>query len=172
MKSKFLNPFLIAAASVFEQEVGVKVSRGRLSIQRGGYISDDVTVLVSLVGRVEGSVLFGMSYNTAKRIVSEVLGQEFERFDELAQSGIAELANVISGLSSTKLAEVGYRSIISVPMLIIGKGSRISTPDIERLIVPMGTPLGEVELSLILRDNPQAPEQFESLTTKVSALTL
>jgi chemotaxis protein CheX len=172
MKSEFLNPFIMAAASVFEKDVGIEVSRGRLAIQRGGYVSDDVTVLISLVGRVEGSVMFGMSYTTAKSIVSEVLGQDFEKFDELAQSGIAELANVIAGLSSTSLAEAGFPAIISVPMLIIGKGSRISTPDIERLIVPLETRVGTVELSLILRANPKAPEHFDSLTAKVPAFTL
>jgi len=172
MKADLVNPFVLAAADVLRSEVGADVRRGPMKVEKAGYVSDDVTVLVSLVGQVEGSVLYGMSYETAKGIVSQILGQPFERFDELAQSGISEVANVITGLSSTKLSEAGYVSIISVPMLIIGKGARISTLKIDRLVIPLETTLGELKLSLGLRFNPEAPKEVHRYTADVAALTL
>lgn len=172
MKIEFLNPFIVSAADVLQKEVGTQVSRGQPGLKKGLFVSDDVTVLISLVGQVQGTVLYHMSYDTAKGLVSGILGQKFAKFDELAQSGIAELANVITGLSSTKLSSAGYASIISVPMLIIGKGSRISTLNIDRICVPLHTDVGEIGLDIALRENPDAPAQFSSYTSRAPALTL
>ena len=172
MKIELLNPFIVSAADVLQMEVGTQVTRGQVSLKKGLFVSNDVTVLISLVGQVQGTVLYHMSYDTAKGLVSAILGQTFEQFDELAQSGIAELANVITGLSSTKLSSTGYASIISVPMLIIGKGSRISTLNIERICVPLLTDVGEIGLDLALRENPDAPAQFSSYTSRAPALTV
>ena len=172
MKSEYLNPFIVAAAEVLRKEVGASVKRGQVGLKRGLYVSDDVTVLISLVGQIEGTVLFHMAYDTAKRLVSAILDQPFDRFDELAQSGISELANVITGLSSTKLAEAGLVSIISVPMLIIGKGSRISTLQVDRVVVPLETELGCISLDLALRENPDAPDTFARYNPDVATLQM
>ena len=172
MKIEFLNPFILSAAEVLQKEVGCEVTRGQVGLKKGLFVSNDVTVLISLVGQVQGTVLFHMSFDTAKGLVSAILGQPFGQFDELAQSGIAELANVITGLSSTKLSSAGYASIISVPMLIIGKGSRISTLNIDRVCIPLRTSVGEVGLDLALRENPEAPAEFSRYTSRAPALTV
>jgi chemotaxis protein CheX len=153
MRTELVNPFLLAAGEVLASEAGVKVSRGPLSLERDVYETDHVTVLVSVIGEVWGMAFYGMSQDTAKGILSRMLGQEVTAFDELAQSGIGELGNVITGKATTKLAEQGYNANISVPTLIIGKGSRISTLDIGRLVIPLQTELGVVRLDLALRDN-------------------
>ncbi len=172
MKTEFLNPFIVSAAEVLEKEVNTKVTRGQVSLKKGLFVSNDVTVLISLVGQVQGTVLFHMSYSTAKALVSGILGQQFDCFDELAQSGIAELANVITGLSSTKLSRAGYVSIISVPMLIIGKGSRISTLNIDRICVPLHTDVGEIGLDIALRENPNANGEFSSYAPRAPELSV
>lgn len=172
MKVEFLNPFITSAVEVLRAEVGSEVTRGPVGLKKGLFVTGDVTVLISLVGQVQGTVFFHMSYGTAKGLVSAILGQPFHHFDELAQSGIAELANVIAGLSSTKLSEAGYTSIISVPMLIIGSGSRISTLDIERVCVPLATDVGEIGLDIALRENPDAPSELSCYTARALALTV
>jgi len=172
MKIEFLNPFIVSTAEVLEMEVRSHVSRGQVALKKGLFVSDDVTVLISLVGQVQGTVLYHMSYDTAKGLVSAILGQRFTQFDELAQSGIAELANVITGLASTKLASAGFASIISVPMLIIGKGSRISTLNLDRVCVPLMSEVGEIGIDIALRENPDAPAQFASYTSRAPSLTI
>lgn len=171
MKIEFLNPFISAAAEVLEKDAGTQVTRGKVALVKGLFVSDDVTVLINLVGQVQGTVLYSLAYGAAKALVSQILGQEFPEFNELAQSGIAELTNVITGLSSTNLARAGYASIISVPMLIIGKGSRISTLAGERLVVPLETQFGSFGLDLALRENPEAPEEFSSHTSRAPTLS-
>lgn len=158
MNVKLVNPFIIAAGEVLASELDIKAKRGPLSLQKETHVSEDVTVLISLVGDIWGIVIISLSYTTAKAIVSQMLGEAVPEFNELAQSGISELGNVVTGVASTKLAGSEAQVDISVPTLIVGGGSRISTFDIDRLVVPLVTDLGTVTLTLALRE---AKEKFQ-----------
>lgn len=160
MNVKFLNPFLEAVFEVIKTETGFVVSKGELNLEKGAYITDDVTVIIALVGAVEGNVFYGMNTSTAIALVSRMLGEQMEKFDTLAQSGIAELGNVITGSASVKLSEAGYEATISPPTLILGKGATISTLDFPRLIVPLQSEAGKIVVHLALR---------ESVTTQKTA---
>jgi chemotaxis protein CheX len=152
MNVKFLNPFVEAAYEVLQAETGIQMSRGELSLEKAAYYTDEVTVIISLVGRVEGNVFYGLTEHTAVVLASRILGEELEGFNSLAQSGIAELGNVITGRASVKLAEAGYDSTISPPALLVGKGAMISTLDLARLVVPLDCEYGTIKIHLALRE--------------------
>ncbi|MCG3210035.1 MAG: hypothetical protein FOGNACKC_03664 [Anaerolineae bacterium] len=152
MNVQFLNPFIEAAFMVLETEVGISAKRGPLSLRRSAATADDITVLVSMVGQVNGVVLYGLSETTAIAIVSKILDQPFDEFDSLAQSGIGELGNVITGQAGKRLAEAGFDSKISPPTMVMGKGTLISTLDFERLHVPLETEIGPIQIHLALRE--------------------
>ena len=152
MNVKFLNPFVEAAFEVLEAETGLQISRGELSLEKAAYYTDEVTVIISLVGRVEGNVFYSLSQLTAMAMASRMLGEPMTEFNTLAQSGIAELGNVITGRASVKLAEAGFDSTISPPALLVGKGAMISTLDMARLVVPLETEHGALKIHLALRE--------------------
>ena len=56
MDAKLLNPFIQAAVDVLKAEVEATVSRGEISLQKSSLTSDDITVLINLVGDVYGVV--------------------------------------------------------------------------------------------------------------------
>lgn len=151
---KFMNPFVEAASEVLQAEVNTTVKRGNLSLQKSALTSNDITVLISLVGQVQGVVLYGMSIATGLGLVSRITDQEFKEFDNLAQSGVAELGNVITGRATVKLSEAGYNSLISPPTLIHGNGIQISTLDFARILVPLVTDVGEILVHLALKESP------------------
>ena len=151
VKVEFLNPFITAAADVLRAEAGTEVKRGALSLQRSAVTTQDVTVLIGIVGDAEGIVMYSMSEPMALAIVSQMIGEQLAEFDELAQSGIAELGNVISGQAATRLSQTGVNVQISVPTLILGRGATISTLDFQRLVVPLETAMGTMEIHLALR---------------------
>ncbi len=163
VKTELLNPFVLAAAEVLQSELGVRTTRGQLRLHKETYVTDDITVLVSLVGEAWGVVMMGLSFDTAKAMVSKMLGDNMDEFNELAQSGISELGNVITGLAATKLGAAGFRTNISVPTLIVGKGSRISTFDIPRIIVPLNIEYGQVTLTLAVRESQQGHSASPSI---------
>ena len=151
---KFLNPFVEAASEVLQAEAASKVIRGTLTLHKASITADDITVLLSLVGQVQGVVLFGLSIETALGLVSKITGQAFTEFNTLAQSGVAEMGNVITGRATVKLSETGFNSVISPPTLIVGKGIQISTLDFARIMVPLQTDFGEITVHLAVRESP------------------
>ncbi len=165
MDVKLLNPFVQAAVEVLKAEVGAEVSRGELSLQKSSLTSDDLTVLINLVGDVYGVVMYGMSTATGLKLVSKIMGQEFTEMDALAESGVAELGNVISGKATVRFSEAGYASNISTPTVLNGSGIQISTLDFPRIVVPLATQLGTLTAHLALREkktsDPSQAEHFE-----------
>ena len=160
MNVKFINPFVESASEVIQLETGVSLQRGDLGLEKVPYQTDDITVILALVGMVNGNVLYSLSFPTAIALASRMLGEKLESFDNLAQSGIAELGNVITGRASVKLSAAGFESTISPPTLVVGKGIMISTLDRPRLVVPFKSDFGPVTIHLALR---------ESASTYVSA---
>jgi chemotaxis protein CheX len=152
MNVRFLNPFVEAAFEVIAAETAFKITRGELGLEKDAYLTDDITVIISLVGQVEGNVFYSMPAPTGLALASRILGERMPEFDTLAQSGVAELANVITGRASVKLAEAGYDSTISPPTMLQGKGARISTLDYARLLVPLTGECGTFVIHLALRE--------------------
>jgi chemotaxis protein CheX len=152
VNASYINPFVEAAFQVLRTEVDIPANRGDLSLQNSASTSDDITVLINVVGQIQGVVLYSLSEETGIAIVSRIMGQEFAEFDRLAQSGIAELGNVITGHASSRLAEADCDARISPPTLVLGKGTLVSTLDFQRLVVPIFTELGELKIQLALND--------------------
>src|SRR5579859_2836408 len=151
MRAEIINPFLQAASEVLESELGSPPERGTIGLQRSAYTSNEVTAVVAVTGEVAGMVLFAMSEATARGMVSKMMGQDFLEFDALAQSGIAEVGNVITGRAAVLLSEAGYPSDLAPPMLLIGKNTMISTLDVQRLVIPMETEFGSIEVQVALK---------------------
>jgi chemotaxis protein CheX len=151
MRAEVINPFLQATSEVLESELGSPPARGTIGLQRSAYTSDEVTAVVAVTGGVAGMVLFAMSERTARGIVSKMMGQEFDEFDALAQSGIAEIGNVITGRAAVLLSEAGFPSDLAPPMLLVGRGTLISTLDVQRLVIPIETEFGKIEVQVALK---------------------
>jgi chemotaxis protein CheX len=152
MNVKFLNPFLEAIHEVLKTETGIDAIKGDLQLEKGPYLTDDITVIIALVGGVEGMVFYSLTKETSMSLVSKMMGEEISEFNSLAQSGIAELGNVITGRASVKLSVAGFEATISPPTLVIGKGSQVSTLDCPRLIIPLSSNIGTITVHLALRE--------------------
>ncbi len=153
MKAEFINPFLAAATQVLGSELGSPPKRGTIGLQRSAYTSEDVTAVVGVTGSVQGMVLISMTEATARGMVSVMMGQEFHEFDALAQSGIGEIGNVITGRAAVLLAEAGFPSDLAPPMLIVGRGTMLSTLDVQRLVIPLETDFGPIAVQVALKES-------------------
>jgi chemotaxis protein CheX len=152
MKVEFVNPFVTAAREVIKKEVGAEVDRGKIYLHRSSITSHEITAMVAVMGAVRGLVLYGMSDETARHLVAQMMEQPCPELDELAQSGIAELANVITGQAGILLSRTGYSVQISPPALIVGHNTIISTLDLTRLVIPLETEYGVIEAQVALKE--------------------
>ena len=151
MKVEFVNPFIQAASEVLDSELGGEAQRGEVRLQKSAFTTDEVTALVGVTGTVSGLVLYSMSRATAVALASRMMGQEFAELDTLAQSGIGELGNVITGRAGVLLSEAGYPSNITPPALVVGRGTMVTTLDLNRLVFTLQTEVGDLEVQLVLR---------------------
>jgi chemotaxis protein CheX len=155
MKVSFMSPFVDGAVQVLERESGITFSRGSLNVLRAPHTTHELTIMLGVSGEhVNGLVMYNLSRETAMQLASRMVGEVFSELSELAQSAVAELGNMITGHAATKLSELGYPSMITPPALIIGAGCTISTLDVLRLVVPLESSIGEVEIQigLVARD--------------------
>lgn len=83
--------------------------------------SDGVIGIVGIIGELTGNVFFSMEESCAKQIASYMMcGMEVNEFDELAQSAISELSNMLAANASICLSEIGKMIDISTPTLMNG----------------------------------------------------
>jgi chemotaxis protein CheX len=155
LKVEFISPFITATVKVLETEIGrpVPVEKGQLSIESSSYTCQDMTVLIGVIGAVQGIIMYGMSERTAKNIVSAFLNERVVVFNDMVESGIAEMGNVITGIASAELEKAGFASTLAPPTIITGRGVVISTINIKRLQIPLKTEFGDIEIGVALREN-------------------
>lgn len=152
MKQEFVRPFVMAAQQVLRTEAGCAVTRGEVAVEDSPLISDEVTVLIGVVGRAQGLVLYGLSEETAKALVGAMTAGQIDSFDAMAESAVAELGNVITGLASGELERADYPCKIAPPSVVVGRGASISTLSIKRLVIPLLTGMGQITVHVALRE--------------------
>jgi chemotaxis protein CheX len=80
-----------------------------------------VVCIVGIIGDMVGNVVYSMTEDCAKGIASAMMGgMEVTEFDELTQSAISELSNMMAANSCIGLSETGVTADISTPTLMQG----------------------------------------------------
>jgi chemotaxis protein CheX len=153
MKVEFINPFVMAAYNVLQQEINATIEKGTISIEESSFVTqEEVTILVGVTGQLQGVAIYSLSERTAKNIVSEMLQERIPIFDAMVESAVAEMGNVISGRASASLEANGYICNIAPPTVVIGRGVIISTVNIKKLVIPLSTQFGSVRISVALKE--------------------
>jgi chemotaxis protein CheX len=77
-------------------------------------------------GDIKGNIVYRMQTNDARAIASTMMaGMQVEEFDEIAESALAELANMLTANSATCLYEKGCRIDISTPTMLQGENMSV-----------------------------------------------
>ncbi len=149
---ELIGPFVEAAARVLHKECGETVQKGTLFRVRSPQTSDEVSVLIAITGGVTGLVIYSMSTAAALKIASSMMGEEVPELDSMAQSAIAEIANMITGQAGIALERAGYGSDMSPPVMLVGNGSSITTFNLARLVVPLVASFGEFNIDIAIKE--------------------
>ncbi len=152
VKVTFLNPFVKAAYIILQRETQAVIKKGAVSWQESYFTLRDISVSISVSGKVEGIALYGMDERTAKNIAGAMLSVTVPIFDRLAESAIAELGNMITGMASADLENAGFPCHVAPPTVITGRGTIISTVNIKSILLPLETQHGIIDISLALEE--------------------
>lgn len=119
MKAEVINPFLESACHVIEQVIQVSPSTGNLGVKEISLIDNHIWIQIGMTGQMSGDIVFGLQEQVALRMVSVMMGGYIlTEMDEMGQSAISELGNMISGNASTILSNQGVNVDISPPKVI------------------------------------------------------
>lgn len=133
--------------------LGSKVDSGKPFFIENPLGKYDICVLVGVFGDLQGQVICGMAKETATKIVSQMFFSEITEIDQMGESALCELKNIIVGNASTNLSLCGYECNITTPLFLV-QGQEI--PDFLKhietsLAIPIKTAFGEVDINLALQ---------------------
>ena len=153
MKEEFVNSFLAPAKLVWEKELKQALDFAKAELVSHQFTTEDITTIIGISGKLEGNVLYGLSVDTAKRIIATMLGEEVKTWnDDLGLSALGELANMITGNAATRLSQIGYPCQISPPVMIEPAGSRFTTNQGPQILVTFTSGLGDLRVRFSLRE--------------------
>lgn len=155
MEDKVIKCFVNSAVNVLGAELGCAVTVGEPTVEETEYVANGVTGTVGVTGNLRGMVVFGLTESTALALISHMMGMPYEKLDSMAQSGIAELGNVIAGSAVTSLTRLGYQCGITPPAVVIGEKSIATMLNHERTLLPIETQFGTLDMQVMLRENAQ-----------------
>ena len=133
MDVKLVNPFIDAFTTVLPQMGFPTPERTGMGVQDKHINSRGVAVLVGFTKEIRGNVEYNM-----------------DDFDEMAQSAISEMSNMLTATAATNLASLGREVDISTPSLTVGAGAgiRISGGQFLTVTMDMGGHIVEIDIAV------------------------
>ncbi len=149
MDARMFSPFIDTFFQVLPG-LGIKqVERGKLSLKEKLSAARDVTALIGLSGGLRGNIAITMDEATAKKIASiMMMGRPVETLDDMAQSAIAEMANMISANAMTIVGQNGFAMQVTPPTLITGEKISCIVSQVKSLNVEIYTEAGMIEINI------------------------
>ncbi|WP_252229593.1 chemotaxis protein CheX [Clostridium sp. ZBS15] len=125
-----INPIVDAFTNVMPQLGLSDIKKNGVS-EKGRFIeSPGVIIIIGLIGDIKGNIIYTMNEEDAKKIASAMMmGMPVDKFNELAQSAISELVNMLTANASTNFSNNNVNVDISTPTLIHGKFTANSSSD-------------------------------------------
>lgn len=151
MKAEYINPFLESARIVLEQLINVRPTTGQLGIKDVKFAEDYIWIQIGMTGQMEGDIVFGLHQDVALKLVSAMMGgYVVTQMDEMTQSAISELGNMISGNASTILFNQGVRVDITPPKLIQSENGFGFVPKKALTIPLVMEQIGELDIKVLI----------------------
>lgn len=137
MDVKMVNPILCAFADILPQIGFQTVEKKNISVVGSTFKYDGVLINLSMVGSLRGVIMIGMDLDSAKRFASKMMmGMEVNEFDQLAQSAVSEMGNMVCANACTQYSKIGVTGLdISPPTLMIGQGGQATLPVPQTIVI-------------------------------------
>lgn len=127
MDVKLLNPFIEAVNAVLPQLGFQNIEQKEIGEKTGKLSFNGVVLTLGIVGEKKGNVVYSIDLEGAKNIASiMMMGMPVEEFDDMAQSALSELSNMLTANATINFSNDGVNVDISVPTLMHGEKIELS----------------------------------------------
>ena len=138
MDVKWINPFIQSFTEVMPQVGFQNVERGKLSLKKGPLKSSGIIMNLGIIGDLQGNVVYDLSLESGKKIASTMMmGAPVETLDEIAQSALTELSNMITANASIIFSNMDISTNISTPTLMHGDNFEVKLNTDQYICVQM-----------------------------------
>ncbi len=121
MSREHISAFSNAVLNIMPQLGISEVIAGEVRECGKNIETSGVVCIVGIIGDLTGNVIFSMSEDGAKGIASAMMGgMEVLEFDEITESAVSELGNMLAANACIGLSEMGFNADISTPTLMQG----------------------------------------------------
>ena len=144
-----MNPIIEAFMDIMPQMGFPMPKRQRIYLQDRNVISSGVTMTVGFTRQMHGKVVYNMTADTARYIASTMmLGVPVTKFNDLAQSALREMSNMLTARAAMNFTKLGLDVDITTPELVIDEDYTIKISDSQYLTVEMEIGGHKVEIAL------------------------
>ncbi|MFT5873259.1 MAG: chemotaxis protein CheX [Clostridium sp.] len=121
MDVNLINPFIISFFDIMPQIGFKEVQKQGISVKGKSIKSLGVMIMLGIVGDIKGNIIYSLEVESAKQIASiMMMGSPVTELDDMAQSALSELSNMLTANASISFAKNGTNINISTPTLMHG----------------------------------------------------
>jgi chemotaxis protein CheX len=120
MDVKFINPFVMAAQTVFKTMLSIETNMGKPILKDVRATSGDVTGIMGLVGDRKGTIAISFREAGAIFVFKTLTGDECSKIGPEVVDSIGEVTNIISGQARKEFEKAGINLKAAIPMVVVG----------------------------------------------------
>lgn len=144
---KYINPFVLSTLHVFRTALGVSLKRGEPFRSDLAPMKREITGIIGLSGKANGTVILEMPRSTAIQITGRMLGDAPAEVNADVVDAVGEVTNMVAGAAKAKMEEL--QMSIGLPSVIVGCEHIISFPtDVPRIALPFHSEIGTVHVEV------------------------
>lgn len=151
MKVEYINPFLTSAITAFDTMLGCKLQRGNPYIKNGPQPENEVSGIIGLSGKAQGTVVLSLSRQAALNATEVLLQERHTEINAEVADAVGELTNIIAGGAKAKLEPLDLS--VSLPSVITGKCHCIQFPTkVTPICIPFESEWGSITVEVGLSE--------------------
>lgn len=120
MAVNLINPFIASVNSIMPQLGFSSIQHGEPSVLSNKVTDTGVIIVVGIVGDIKGNVAYKMDFEGARKIASIMMMYDVLELDDMAQSALSEMTNMLTASAVTEFSNSGIKADISTPTMLQG----------------------------------------------------
>ena len=153
MKMELIQPFINSADAVLAEMLQSPTKVVDVNMEDEAYRRKGVASLVTIIGDIEGRVIFDMDQPTATKVAAYLAGGPVPETEEMVRETVCELANMVIGSAVTTLNDQGFRFKVHPPEVHTADEGERNTEEQEALVMCFDTDNGNVFMNIAMRYN-------------------
>ncbi len=153
MNVEHLNPIIAASKFVIHEICGIELKSGKPYVTKTEFSEECFVVMLGITGQLHGQVILAMKKDVAMKLASRMMqNMDIPELDELAQSALGELMNMMMGNAMTIFAEKDIFLDITPPTIFVSRYLSLNVGNSQMVAIPLEYEGGMIELSIAIRE--------------------